>query len=59
MPEQLEADAPPAPVTPAVIEAPVKAITAPAMVVPQRPPDDPGLPEDFDAPSRKSIATDG
>ncbi len=65
MPEQLEADLPPTPPAetsaPPAIEAPPKAIEAPKMVVPQRPPDDPGLPEDFDTPgsARKSLATDG
>jgi HemY protein len=65
MPEQLEADAVTAISAPAaatVLAAPVKAIEAPKMVVPQRPPDDPGLPEDFDAPLRgtgKTLAADG
>jgi HemY protein len=63
MPEQLEADAPAAAEpAPAAIEAPPKAIEPPKMVVPQRAPDDPGLPEDFDAPSsasRKSLVADG
>jgi HemY protein len=66
MPEQIEPDAlPPAapapvsePAAAAVVEAPPKAIEAPKMVVPQRPPDDPGLPEEFDGP-RKSLAADG
>lgn len=63
MPDQLEADAPAAaPPAPQVIEAPIKAIEPPKMVVPQRAPDDPGMPEDFDAPSsgsRKTLAADG
>ncbi len=65
MPEQLEADtatAISAPAAATVIATPVKAIEAPKMVVPQRPPDDPGLPEDFDAPPRgtgKTLAADG
>ena len=65
MPEQFEADAPPsiaAPVAAAAIAAPAKAIEAPKMVVPQRPPDDPGLPEDFDTPARvsgKTLSADG
>ncbi|WP_373505280.1 heme biosynthesis protein HemY [Aestuariivirga sp.] len=64
MPEQLEADvaAAPAAMQSVAIAAPPKAIEAPKMVVPQRPPDDPGLPEDFDAPesgARKSLPADG
>jgi len=51
MPEQMEADrltdVAPAPEPAATETAPPKAIEAPKMVVPQRPPDDPGLPEDF------------
>ena len=61
MPDQLEADQPTAPPA-AAISAPVKAIDAPKLVVPQRPPDDPGLPEDFDASpqaSRKTLSADG
>ena len=66
MPEQLEperaqelaaAEAGPEPV-----EAPPKSLEAPKMVVPQRPPDDPGLPEDFDSPppaARRSLAAEG
>ncbi len=65
MPEQFEADtqamiAAPAAVT--AIATPVKAIEAPKMVVSQRPPDDPGLPEDFDTPARgsgKTLSADG
>ena len=66
MPEQLEPDmAAPvatAPVAAIAAAAAPKAIEAPKMVVPQRAPDDPGLPEDFDAPgsaARKSLAADG
>ena len=65
MPEQMEADettAIAAPVATAVIAATVKAIEAPKTVVPQRPPDDPGLPEDFDIPVRgsgKTLSADG
>ena len=63
MPDQLEAGAPaaPPPPTPA-IAAPLRAIDAPKPVMPRRPPDDPGLPEDFDAPpaaGRKSLSADG
>ncbi len=65
MPEQMEAGqatAIAAPEAAASIAAPVKTIEAPKTVVPQRPPDDPGLPEDFDVPvggSRKSLSADG
>jgi HemY protein len=61
MPDQLEADQPTTPPA-AAISALVKAIDAPKLVIPQRPPDDPGLPEDFDAPpeaSRKTLSADG
>lgn len=61
MPEQLEADRlppqatqapepPPAPVPSLPPDSAPKSLEAPRMVVPQRPPDDPGLPEDFDTP---------
>ena len=57
MPEQLEADRPAATTATAAIAAPETTIDsepmtleAPRMVQHQRPPDDPGLPEDFDAP---------
>lgn len=54
MPEQLEADAPgallAAPVEAKPLNPPPAALEAPKMVTPQRAPDDPGLPEDFDAP---------
>lgn len=59
MPDDLDADAllpAPAPQTAA------KSIAAPATVIPQRPPDDPGLPEDFaglESAARKSLAADG
>jgi HemY protein len=66
MPEQLEPDRPqelPAAETaPAPVEPPPKSLEAPKMVVPQRPPDDPGLPEDFDSPqppARRSLAAEG
>jgi HemY protein len=73
MPEQLEPDRPAAAVPaavpsataetePAPQESPPKSLEAPKMVVPQRPPDDPGLPEDFDAPqpaSRRSLPAEG
>jgi HemY protein len=66
MPEQLEPDRPqelPAAETaPAPVEPPPKSLEAPKMVVPQRPPDDPGLPEDFDSPpptTRRSLAAEG
>ena len=69
MPEQMEPDTPAvlaaplaAPAVMKVIATPVKALEAPKMVVPQRAPDDPGLPEDYDAPapgSAKTPATDG
>ena len=58
MPEDLDADALlPAPAAPAAA-----AIAAPSRVIPQRPPDDPGLPEDAGGPetaARKSLAADG
>lgn len=60
MPEQLEADSP-AGLLPKA-EPPPKAIEAPQRVIHQRPPDDPGLPEDFDKPPtpiQKSLAADG
>ncbi len=69
MPEQIEPDVIPAPdVAAAPSSPPVAVVTAPKviepprMVVPQRPPDDPGSPEDFDAPgpgSRKSLPAEG
>jgi hypothetical protein len=67
MPEHLEADLPEALPPPAEAEAEspapkTKALDAPQMVVPQRPPDDPGLPEDFDTPPAKRtgpVAADG
>ena len=59
MPDDFEADALlPAPSA----TTPQAAVTAPAKVIPQRPPDDPGLPEDFGSPEsllRKSLAADG
>ncbi|MFN4140315.1 heme biosynthesis protein HemY [Aestuariivirga sp.] len=67
VPEQAEADRhtgieppPPAP-APAQPAAPPKTLEPPRMVVPQRPPDDPGLPEDFDSPAsgRKALPAEG
>ena len=43
-------------------EAPPKSLEAPKMVIHQRPPDDPGLPEDFDTPqlpARRSLPAEG
>jgi len=57
-PEPQQAPAPPPPPQ----EAPPKSLEAPKMVIHQRPPDDPGLPEDFDAPqvpARRSLPADG
>ena len=66
MPEQLEADRPaaaPAEPPPAPVAEPApKSLEAPKMVVPQRAPDDPGLPEDFDKPpsaTRRSLPAEG
>jgi HemY protein len=66
MPEQLEPDraqeTAAAEAGPAPVEAPPKSLEAPKMVVPQRPPDDPGLPEDFDSSpptARRSLAAEG
>ena len=66
MPEQLEADAPgallAAPVEAKPLNAPPAALEAPKMVTPQRAPDDPGLPEDFDQPSpstRRALPAEG
>lgn len=58
MPEQLEADPPPAPTALPATPAPA-AITAPDAVARLPLPDDPGLPEDFDTPPRKSPGADG
>lgn len=65
MPEQLEADRI-APAAVAEIEAPQPAaeppprsLEAPKMVQHQRPPDDPGLPEDFDTPRNRSLPAEG
>ena len=66
MPEQLEPDRLPQP-QPAAAEPPPqeaapRTLEAPKMVVPQRPPDDPGLPEDFDSPrasAPRSLPADG
>lgn len=65
MPEQLEADR--FTVAPAeALEAPEpaaeaapKSLEAPKMVQHQRPPDDPGLPEDFDTPRNRSLPAEG
>ena len=68
MPEQMEPDRLPEPPQeapaspPPAPEAPPRSLEAPKMVVPQRPPDDPGLPEDFDAPkgaSQRSLPAEG
>ncbi len=65
MPEQIEPDRPrelPPEAGPPPAEPPPKSLEAPKMVVPQRPPDDPGLPEDFDSPqttTRRSLAAEG
>jgi HemY protein len=65
MPEQLEPDRPrpePQEATPAPQHTPPKSLEAPRMVIPQRAPDDPGLPEDFDAPqsaARRSLPAEG
>lgn len=39
--------------------APVRTLEPPRMVTPQRAPDDPGQPEDFDSAPRKSLPADG
>jgi HemY protein len=65
MPEQLEPDRLPelpAEAQPPPQDAAPKSLEAPKMVVPQRPPDDPGLPEDFDSPqgaARRSQPAEG
>ena len=65
MPEQLEADRPQAleaiaAPKPAAEAAPApRTLEAPKMVQPQRPPDDPGLPEDFDRPTGRSQPAEG
>ena len=66
MPEQLEADRPLAAEVMEAIEAPQPApdaaprtLEAPKTVQPQRPPDDPGLPEDFDTPRGRSLPAEG
>jgi HemY protein len=69
MPEQLEADRPMAVATVEAIEAieapkpaaeaAPRTLEAPKMVQPQRPPDDPGLPEDFDTPRGRSLPAEG
>jgi HemY protein len=63
MPEQLEADQPLAleaiaPPKPMAAATP-RTLEPPKMVQPQRPPDDPGLPEDFDTPSGRSQPAEG
>ena len=40
-------------------EAAPRTLEAPKMVQPQRPPDDPGLPEDFDTPRGRSLPAEG
>ncbi|MEI7600409.1 MAG: heme biosynthesis HemY N-terminal domain-containing protein [Aestuariivirga sp.] len=64
MPEQLEADRPMAVEAVEAIAAPKaeaepRTLEAPKMVQPQRPPDDPGLPEDFDMPTGRSRPAEG
>ena len=65
MPEQLEADRAPELAAPDLEPDPApapKPLEAPKMVTPQRPPDDPGLPEDFDTPAgspRRSLPAEG
>ena len=65
MPEQLEADRAPELAAPDLEPDPApapKPIEAPKMVMPQRPPDDPGLPEDYDTPSpssRRNLPAEG
>jgi HemY protein len=66
MPDHLEPDSVAAPeaaaAEAAAAEPAPRVIEAPKMVVPQRPPDDPGLPEDFDSPvagNRNSLAAEG
>ncbi len=64
MPEPLEADRP-APVEaieapkPAAAAAAPRSLEPPKMVQPQRPPDDPGLPEDFDGPPGRTQPAEG
>lgn len=53
---------PPPPPSPLPPSPPPKSLEAPKMVMPHRPPDDPGLPEDFDAPHaavRRSLPAEG
>jgi HemY protein len=66
MPEQIEADRPAAAPAPEAIEAPKPAadtapltLEPPRMVLPQRAPDDPGLPEDFDTPAGRRRPAEG
>ena len=64
MPEQLEADRP---LPAAAIEhgrsppsrPPQRSLEPPKMVQPQRAPDDPGLPEDFDTPTGRALPAEG
>ncbi|MFO1131467.1 MAG: heme biosynthesis HemY N-terminal domain-containing protein [Hyphomicrobiales bacterium] len=65
-PQQLEADRTAATTAPEALEAPGPAadpaprtLEAPRMVLPQRPPDDPGLPEDFDTPASRTRPAEG
>ena len=63
MPEQLEADRPALAATidttkPA-LDAPTRSLEPPKMVQPQRAPDDPGLPEDFDTPTGRTLPAEG
>jgi HemY protein len=64
MPEQIEADRPRVDAPPPEPEpqSPPKSLEAPKMVVPQRAPDDPGQPEDFESPqpgNRRSLPAEG
>jgi hypothetical protein len=63
MPEQLEADRPlPAAAIETAkpaLEAPQRSLEPPKMVQPQRAPDDPGLPEDFDTPTGRTLPAEG
>lgn len=64
-PEQLEADRPVAAAVEALAapkpapEAAPRSLDPPKMVQPQRPPDDPGLPEDFDTPASRTRPAEG
>ena len=57
-PDEPAAEAAPPSLEPAAEAAP-RTLEAPKMVQPQRPPDDPGLPEDFDTPRGRSLPAEG